>query len=77
MDQKYVIERAIEMAKSGVYGRIEQIERQLIIEGYSSVPAHLDAPTLRRQLRQLSSDARGEPPPKGRGRPSAVHTSDA
>jgi hypothetical protein len=68
MDQKSLIERAIELAQSGAYHRIEHLERQLIAEGYSNVPAHLSGPTLRRQLRQRSSAARGEPVPKGRGR---------
>lgn len=77
MDRKNVIERAIELAKAGGYQRIEHLERQLIAEGYSNVAAHLGAPTLRRQLRQLSSEARGEPAPKGRGRKPAPRAAEA
>jgi hypothetical protein len=77
MDTKSLIERAIELAKSGTYQRLEHIERQLIAEGYSNVPAHLDAPTLRRQLRQLSSEARGEAAPRGRGRKPAPRVLEA
>jgi hypothetical protein len=77
MDRKNLIERAIELAKSGAYHQLEHIERQLIAEGYSSVPAHLDGPTLRRQLRQLSCQARGEPMPRGRGRKPAPRSAEA
>lgn len=65
-----LIERAIELAKSGSYDQLDHIERQLKAEGYSSVTQHLSAPGLRRQLRDLSAVARG----KGvaaRGRPHA------
>jgi hypothetical protein len=62
MREKSLIERAIELAKSGSYERITEIERQLNLEGYSQVALHLDAPSLRRQLNQLGREARGEPP---------------
>lgn len=68
--QKSLIERALELAATGNYARIEEIERKLNAEGYSNVVSHLDGPTLRRQLRQVSQRARGEPV-KRRGRPPA------
>jgi len=68
MNEKSLIERALELARSGAYERIDQIERQLNAEGYSNVASHLDAPSLRRQLSQLGRAARGEPL-KARGRP--------
>jgi len=77
MDRKSLVERALELAGSGTYRRLEHIERQLIAEGYSNVPAHLDAPTLRRQLRQLGNAARGEPMPRGRGRKPAPDVTTA
>jgi hypothetical protein len=68
MERKSLIERAIELAQTGAYERIDQIERQLSAEGYSNATAHLDGPSLRRQLNQLGRAARGEPLVK-RGRP--------
>jgi len=75
MHGKTLIERAIELAKSGSYDRIDQIERQLNAEGYSNVASHLDGPSLRRQLNQLSRAARGEPV-RARGRPVAPRVPD-
>jgi hypothetical protein len=66
-----LIERAIELAKSGSYDQLDQIERQLNAEGYSAVALHLGAPTLRRQLRDLNAVARGQPKPARRRRGAA------
>jgi hypothetical protein len=74
MDRKSLIERAIELARSGSYDRVDQIERQLNAEGYAHVAQHLDGPSLRRQLIQLGRAARGEPPAI-RGRPAASRNS--
>ncbi|MBB4839852.1 hypothetical protein HNP52_002944 [Sphingomonas kyeonggiensis] len=76
--QKSIIERALELAATGEYARIDHIERKLNAEGYTNVASHLDGPTIRRQLRQVASEARGEPT-KRRGRPpaSGVLASDA
>lgn len=70
MDRKSLIERAIELAKSGTFDRIDQIERQLNAEGYAHVAQHLGGPSFRRQLIRLGRAARGEPPTI-RGRPAA------
>lgn len=71
--EKNLIERALELAATGEYGRIDHIERKLTAEGYTNVAAYLDGRSLRRQLRELSREARGEPPPKRRGRSPASH----
>lgn len=68
--EKSLIERALELAATGQYARIDQIERKLNAEGYTNVVSHLDGPVLRRQLREVSQQARGEPV-KRRGRPPA------
>lgn len=75
--QKNIIERALELAATGEYARIDHIERKLNAEGYTNVASHLDGPTIRRQLRQAASEARGEPA-RRRGRPPAseLRTSD-
>ncbi len=71
--KKPLIERALELAATGDYVRIDHIERRLNAEGYTDVASHLGAPTLRRQLRQVAQTARGEPA-KLRGRPPASQT---
>ncbi len=69
--EKSLIERALELAATGEYVRIDQIERKLNAEGYTNVVSHLDGPTLRRQLREVSQRARGEPT-RRRGRPASA-----
>ncbi len=71
--KKTLIERALELAATGDYARIDHIERKLNAEGYTDVASHLGAPTLRRQLRLVAQDARGETA-KPRGRPPASPT---
>lgn len=68
--EKSLIERALELAATGEYARIADIERKLNAEGYTNVVSYLDGPTLRRQLREVSQRARGEQA-KRRGRPPA------
>lgn len=72
MHGKTIVERALELARTGDYPRLGELERQLRAEGYSAVLAHLDSPSLRRQLRELGNAARGEPPPARRGRQRAT-----
>jgi len=68
--EKSLIERALELAATGDYARIDQIERKLNAEGYTNVVSHLDGPAFRRQLREVAQRARGEPT-RRRGRPPA------
>jgi len=72
MHGKTIIERALDLARTGDYARLDELERQLRHEGYTDILAHLDSPTLRRQLRELGNAARGEPPPARRGRQRAT-----
>ncbi len=72
MHGKTIIERALELARTGGYPRLDALERQLRAEGFTEVLAHLDSPTLRRQLRELGNAARGDPPPARRGRRRAT-----
>lgn len=51
------IERAFALAKSGAYPTVGDIKRQLKLERFDSVEAHLQGPAINRQLRQLCDQA--------------------
>jgi len=69
--EKNLIQRALELAGTGEFERIDQIERKLTAEGYSHVASHLVGPTIRRQLRDTARRARGETA-RRRGRPPSA-----
>ncbi|MBB4858237.1 hypothetical protein HNO88_001556 [Novosphingobium chloroacetimidivorans] len=46
-----LVTRAFELARSGKYRELIEIERQLTRENYSNVGMHLNGPLLRKQLR--------------------------
>lgn len=52
-DNKRVLERAFELARSGEFRQIDEIRLQLRREGYAGIDAQLTGPLLRRQLRAL------------------------
>jgi hypothetical protein len=54
-----VLERAFELARSGAYRELDEIEAALRKEGYYS--QHLDGPLLRRQLRDAIAASRSAP----------------
>jgi hypothetical protein len=61
MDRPNLVERAYELAKSGKFATVDEVARQLKIEGYSGVVAHLDDHTsLRRDLKTLCARIRTE-----------------
>lgn len=45
-----VVERALEMARSGNYKAVFAIERRLEKDGYNNVQQHLDGQFFRRQI---------------------------
>lgn len=55
---KSIIERGLELANSGAYRRVEEIEREVSFEGYLNAAQHFSAPTFRKQLRGLMNAAR-------------------
>lgn len=55
---KSTIERAFEIAREGKAGRLEEIARQLLREGYADVHGHLDGATIRSQLMQIVQASR-------------------
>ena len=67
-----VLERAFQLARSGLCGSVSEIKERLKAEGYSLV--QVTGPTLSRQLFALIRDAQGNAPPfKGR-KPPGRHT---
>jgi hypothetical protein len=55
-----IIERALQLAKSGQYATVQDIRAQLILENYASVDALIRGNTLVAQLRGRISAARTE-----------------
>lgn len=64
-----LIERAFDLARSGLYKDVPNIARQLNAEGYEGVTSRLAGPSLRKQLRELCrapmADGREEPMERG------------
>jgi hypothetical protein len=50
------VHRAFELAKSGKFGSVTQIDRRLHAEGYPA--GHLEGRSVRRQIRALIAEAR-------------------
>ena len=57
---KGTIERAYELAKSGSYATVKDVERQLQREQYEAIHAHLQSSMLKKQLKALIQGSRGE-----------------
>ena len=53
MNPQPILVRAFELARSGDYGTLTELRRGLSREGYAAMDMRLDAPTVRRQLREL------------------------
>ncbi len=51
----HVIERAYQMARSGQFSSLEEMRRQLTIEGYVSIEGHLSGHSIRKRLCQNGS----------------------
>jgi hypothetical protein len=52
------VERAFELARSGVCHSVDEIAGRLQREQFEAVEAHLSGPQIRRDLRQLCAEAR-------------------
>ena len=50
---KNTVERAYELARSGSYSNVKDIERQLMKEQYEGIHAHLSGDMLKKQLKAL------------------------
>jgi len=59
MPEKPILERAFELARSGRYARMKDLEKALTAEGYSRADPHMHSPTVRMQLRRLCNQFYG------------------
>jgi hypothetical protein len=59
MERVGTVERAYQLAAQS--GSIDEVRRQLMVEGYSNVEAHLSAPQLRRALKELLAATGSDP----------------
>ena len=48
-----ILHRAFELARTGRYGRVKDLEKALAAEGYARSDPQLHSPSVRKQLRQL------------------------
>jgi len=53
MNSHNILIRAFELARTGQYRNVGELERALVQEGYSSNDPHLRGASVRRQLRDL------------------------
>lgn len=60
-----IVERAFHLARSGQCRSIQELEKHLNREGFSSVQGHLSGGLIRRQLRRCFEDARQAEPAAG------------
>ena len=61
MPEKPILVRAFELARSGDFARVKDLERVLAAEGYARADPHLHSPTARTQLRHICVEARRSP----------------
>jgi hypothetical protein len=53
MYEKPILERAFELARSGDFIRVKDLEKALSKEGYAKGDPHIHSPSVRKQLRFL------------------------
>lgn len=58
MYEKPILERAFELARSGEFPRVKELEKALSREGYAKGDPHIHSPSVRRQLRFLCLESR-------------------
>ncbi len=56
-----IIERAFQLARSGRFKKVEEIQRALKREGYGRAEGHLAGRLIRTQLRQACNEAAAAP----------------
>lgn len=55
MPEQPILERAFELARSGRYMTMKELEKALVAEGYARSDPHMHSPTVRAQLRRICS----------------------
>jgi len=53
MYEKPILERAFELARTGEYSRVKELEKALSREGYAKGDPHIHSPSVRKQLRHI------------------------
>ncbi len=53
MYEKPILERAFELARTGEFQRVKELEKALSREGYAKGDPHIHSPSVRKQLRCL------------------------
>lgn len=53
MHEKPILERAFELARTGQYPRVKELEKALSREGYAKGDPHIHSPSVRKQLRGI------------------------
>ena len=56
--QTPIVERAFELASSGLYANVTEVQRALKTEGYTNIMGHTEPRTVRRQLANLCTESR-------------------
>ena len=59
MYEKPILERAFELARTGEFQRVKELEKALSREGYAKGDPHIHSPSVRKQLRFLCLSSRG------------------
>jgi len=54
---KPILHRAFELARSGQFARVKELEKALAAEGYARVDPQIQSPSVRKQLRTLCREA--------------------
>jgi len=58
MNQRPILERAFELARSGAFTDVKALDAALAAEGYARRDPHTHSPTARKQLRRFCREAR-------------------
>jgi hypothetical protein len=59
--EKPILVRAFELARSGHYSKMKDLENALAAEGYARGDPHIHSPTARSQLRKLCTQSHVSP----------------
>jgi hypothetical protein len=58
MNERPILERAFELARSGAFTEVKALDKALAREGYARGDPHTHSPTARKQLRRLCREAK-------------------
>jgi len=55
--ERPILERAFELARTGQFGRVKDLEKALATEGYARGDPQIQSPSVRKQLRRLCNQS--------------------